>query len=88
LAAGLCLPAGRHSRNSTGNATGREQNGRSTTIAAITKQLPRPVFFAALADPSCCHAAPNTFEPARRKSVSSTTTRTGSPSPTNRATMS
>ena len=37
---------------STGSATGREQNGRSATIAAMTQLLPRPVLCLPCTEPS------------------------------------
>jgi hypothetical protein len=46
------VPLPRQSRNRTGNATGEEQNGSCTTIAAITQVLPNATFFPPCADPS------------------------------------
>jgi hypothetical protein len=43
----------RHSRNSTGNAAGEEQNGsRTATIAATTQVFPNAIFFPPCAAPS------------------------------------
>jgi hypothetical protein len=42
-------PPLRHSRVSTGSATGRSRNGRLTTTAATTKVLPRDSFWLPLA---------------------------------------
>jgi len=46
------VPLPRHSRNSTGNATGEGQNGSRHTIAATTQVLPNATFFPPCADPS------------------------------------
>ncbi len=46
------VPLPRHSRNSTGSATGEEQNGSLTTMAAITQTFPNATFFPPCADPS------------------------------------
>jgi len=46
------VPLPRHSRNSTGNATGEGQNGSRHTIAATTQVLPNATFFPPWADPS------------------------------------
>ncbi len=49
---GEAVPLPRHSRNSTGSATGEEQNGSRTTIAATTHVFPNATFFPPCADPS------------------------------------
>ncbi len=46
------VPLPRHSRNSTGNATGDEQNRSLTTIAQTTHVFPNEIFFPPCADPS------------------------------------
>ena len=46
------VPLPRHSRNSAGSATGEEQNGSLTTIAATTHVFPNATFFPPCADPS------------------------------------
>ncbi len=46
------VPLPRHSRNSTGSATGEGQNGTRHTIAAITHVFPKAIFFPPCADPS------------------------------------
>jgi hypothetical protein len=51
----------RHSLNSTGSATGEEQNGSLTTIAAIAQVFPNAIFFPPCADPSYAHRACATF---------------------------
>ena len=48
----LGVPLPRHSLNSTGSATGEEQNGSLTTIAAIAQVFPNAIFFPPCADPS------------------------------------
>ena len=57
------LVPGRCSRNSSGRHTLRSVKGTVTTSPAITKQFPRPIPSRPFADPSCCHAAPNTLRP-------------------------
>lgn len=79
----LAVSLPRHSRASTGSATGRDENGRSTRTAAITHVFPYPVLSWERADPSWVHNAAQTFLPRRRARVSSTATRTGAPAGTN-----
>src|SRR6266702_3876647 len=55
------VPLPRQSRNSTGSATGDEQNGSRTTIAAITHVFPNVILFPPCADPSYAHRACATF---------------------------
>ena len=69
----------RHSRNSTGSATGEEHAGSLTTIAAITQAFPNAIFFPPCADPSYAHRACATFLPHRRKNVPPAATVTGPP---------
>src|SRR5204862_4733522 len=78
---------GRHSRASTGRHTGRDSNGRSTTIPATTQQLPNPIGLGPLAAPSWCQATPNTFLPERLNRVSSTTTVIADPFGSSRSTI-
>ena len=73
---------------STGSATGREQNGRLTTMAAITQLLPRPVLCGPCTEPSWNQDAAQTFFPRRRNKVSSIAMTTGSPAGTSSATTS
>ena len=49
---GEAVPLPRHSRNSTGSATGDGQNRSLTTIAATTQVFPKAIFFPPWADPS------------------------------------
>src|SRR5271166_4549591 len=72
------VPLPRHSRNSTGSATGEEQNASLTTIAATTQAFPNAIFLPPCADPSEAHRACATFRPHLRKNVPSTATMTGS----------
>ena len=46
------VPLPRHSRNSTGSATGEEQHDSRTTIAATTQVFPNATFLPPCADPS------------------------------------
>lgn len=62
------------SRASTGRHAGRVQNGKATTIPAVTKQYPKLSLLRAGDDPPCCHAAPKTLRPDRRNTRSSTAT--------------
>src|SRR6266581_6323767 len=55
------VPLPRHSRNSTGSATGEGQNGSRHTIAATTQVFPNAIFLPPCADPSYAHRAWNTF---------------------------
>jgi hypothetical protein len=68
--AGLGFVPGRTRRASTGRQTGRVQNGRATTIPAVTKQVPNASLPRVGAGPSCCQPAPCTLRPDRRNSES------------------
>ena len=57
------VPLPRHSRNSTGSATGDGQHGSFTTSAAITQVFPNAVFFPPCAAPSYAHRASATRFP-------------------------
>ena len=46
------VPLPRHSRNSTGSATGEGQHGSRTTSAATTQVFPKATFFPPCAAPS------------------------------------
>jgi hypothetical protein len=60
---GEAVPLPRHSRNSTGSATGDGQNRSRHTIAATTKVLPNAIFFPRCADPSYAHRAARSSVP-------------------------
>ena len=74
------VPLPRHSRNSTGSATGDGQHGSFTTRAAITQVFPNAIFFPPCAAPSYAHRASATRLPHLLNKVPSTATTSGSPS--------